>query len=594
MESEKKKVGSYLLGEPLGRGGMGVVYRGRHATLPREVAIKSVGARGRHDLRSLRHRFEREAVVQSQLDHPGIVKVYDYVVSEQAYYIVMEYVEGHSLGQVIAKQGGPLPTERALDLFEQILEAVAYAHTFVYKDVNGAEHRGLVHRDLKPPNILVTPAQKVKIADFGLVKLVGSEADTSGIAYGSPHYVSPEQARGEKVDQRSDIYSLGVILYEMLTGSPPFDGSEGTDQKKRTEILRAHAEREPLPPSASNPEITPAVEKVILRALEKKPERRYATAEEFYLALRAARGREVPSTSSFSKAKEDASPAGQYTGPLGAVTGEVLRDDYHTQPITSIICAGCGSEVGDNDKECSACGRTLGASHATDRLVRRAQGRPGRDWVLVAGVFSLMLVLTLAAFYFLGGRSRGDLAAAPAAQVPAQAPTAVEPSPQSTPPAVAASGPVVNLKPRAEVDSSYDGYNAKPLTDGVTDVRRVRAMRYNQGNWVSAESPEPHWISLTLERPALVTTVYVYWGFDRDRFMPSRQVELQVPEGTGDGWRTIARLETSGHYDRAAFEFEPVLASALRIVQPAQQGPSNRPFVMWVREVEVFGRPATP
>src|SRR5918999_4105743 len=147
MESGKR-VGSYVVEEAVGRGGMGVVYRGRHATLPRAVAIKSISPRGTHDLRRLRHRFEREAFVQAQLDHPGVVKIYDYVVSEQTYFIVMEFVEGRSLAQLIADERGPLDTDRALDLGEQILEAVSYAHTFAYRDERGETHHGLVHRDL--------------------------------------------------------------------------------------------------------------------------------------------------------------------------------------------------------------------------------------------------------------------------------------------------------------------------------------------------------------------------------------------------------------------------------------------------------------
>src|SRR5687767_781928 len=117
----ESKVGNYIVGKLIGRGGMGIVYRGRHLTLPREVAIKSINARGGRDLRRLRHRFEREAYIQSQLDHPAIVKIYDYIVAEQTYHIVMEYVEGRSLAQLIASEGRPLPVERALDLFEQIL-----------------------------------------------------------------------------------------------------------------------------------------------------------------------------------------------------------------------------------------------------------------------------------------------------------------------------------------------------------------------------------------------------------------------------------------------------------------------------------------
>src|SRR3989440_7954160 len=165
MESGRK-VGSYVVEEPVGRGGMGVVYRGRHEKLPRVVAIKSINPRGTHDLRRLRHRFEREAYVQSQLDHPGIVKIYDYIVAEQTYYIVMEFVEGRSLAHLLQREVCPLPTERALDLFEQMLGSIAYAQEFVYQDQDGSSHRGLIHRDLKPANMLITPDDRVKISGF--------------------------------------------------------------------------------------------------------------------------------------------------------------------------------------------------------------------------------------------------------------------------------------------------------------------------------------------------------------------------------------------------------------------------------------------
>jgi serine/threonine-protein kinase len=286
-------IGSYRIEERIGRGGMGVVYRGQHTKLPREVAIKSINPRaGEHDLRSLRHRFEREAYIQSQLDHPGIVKIYDYIVAEQTYYIVMEYVEGRSLAQLLKQEGGPLKAERALALFDQILTAVVYAHTFTYQDQDGGAHRGIIHRDLKPPNILVTPEDKIKITDFGIVKVVGSETtDTFGAAYGSPRYVSPEQAEGLEVDQRSDIYSLGVILYEMLTGAPPF-GNE-REPRTRTEILRAHVEEPPSLPTEINPLIPLEVEDIILRALEKDPAGRYATAADFLRAIKTARERDA-------------------------------------------------------------------------------------------------------------------------------------------------------------------------------------------------------------------------------------------------------------------------------------------------------------
>src|ERR671932_2073900 len=260
-------IGSYVIGERIGRGGMGEVFRGRHTKLPREVAIKSINPRtGEHDLRRLRHRFEREAFIQSQLDHPGIVKIYDYIVAEQIYYIVMEYVEGRSLAQLLAQEVKPLPVERALYLFDQILTAVSYAHSFTYKDQDGNSHRGIIHRDFKPANVLVTPHDRIKITDFGIVKLVGADTtDTFGSGYGSPRYPSPEQAEGLPVDQRSDIYSLGVILYEMLTGAPPFGNPD--DKLTRTEILRAHVGREPRKPSELNPDVSPEIESIVLHAL---------------------------------------------------------------------------------------------------------------------------------------------------------------------------------------------------------------------------------------------------------------------------------------------------------------------------------------
>lgn len=586
-----KRVGSYVIEEPVGRGGMGVVYRGRHEKLPRVVAIKSINPRGTHDLRRLRHRFEREAYVQAQLDHPGVVKIYDYIVSEQTYFIVMEFVDGRSLAQCIAEHPGGLGTERALDLFEQILVAVSYAHTFVYRDESGTTHQGIVHRDLKPPNIMVTDGDRIKVTDFGIVKLVGASAtDTSKIAYGSPRYVSPEQAAGEQLDQRSDIYSLGVILYEMLTGEPPFGGRAGTkDGWSRTEILRAHRELPPRPPTALNPEVPPSIEKLVLRALEKKPERRFNTAADFLRAVRKARGREVTGPIEEGTVTSHP-PAAKGTGGLGEATDELTGDPYHTQPLSAEgsgeaeVCRVCGATVDEDDEVCTECGHDLTASPATAALARQeatARNRGGQGLRLF-GV-SVALLLLLASLVYLV--SSFDLT------VPKEGATSKTPTPQPTPtPAAPPPAPpagVATLTSAVKVDSSYDGYNERPLNDGVIDVREIAAKRYNQGNWVSAESPEPHWIELGFKKPERVTAVYIYWGFDKDRYMPSRSVELQVADG--GGWRTVSTLEPGGNFDRAAFEFAPFVAERVRLFQPAQSGPQNRPFVMWVREVQAFG-----
>jgi hypothetical protein len=594
-------IGSYRIEERIGRGGMGVVYRGQHTKLPREVAIKSINPRaGDHDLRALRHRFEREAYIQSQLDHPGIVKIYDYIVAEQTYYIVMEYVEGRSLAQLLKQEGGPLVCERALALFDQILTAVVYAHTFTYQDQDGAAHRGIIHRDLKPPNILVTPDDHIKITDFGIVKVVGSETtDTFGAAYGSPRYVSPEQAEGLEVDQRSDIYSLGIILYEMLTGAPPF-GNE-REPRTRTEILRAHVEEPPPLPTEINPLIPLEVEDIILRALEKDPAGRYATATDFLRAIRTARERDA------GEVVEAAATQPKTYRPVGThelyeTVDNTVRHDYITQPIRSGACPACGTEAEEDEELCRACGAELGASPATTKLAHlrtkpappphRGDAPPAAapsargKWV-VGGLIALML-LSGVLIYLRFAREAERRAAA---RTPAQTADTQTPAPKVSATAATPGTPASLTElsaSRIVVDSSYDGYGSKPLHDGIIDVKRISGMRYNEGNWASAETHEPHWIELHLSDPARVSAVYVYWGFDRDRFVASRRVELQTPDGRG-GWQTISTIEPGSNYDRTAFEFAPVETDSVRILQPAQQGPPGRPFVMWVREVKIFG-----
>jgi serine/threonine protein kinase len=578
-------IGSYRIEEIIGRGGMGVVYRGHHTKLPREVAIKSINANTNRDLRRLRHRFEREAYVQSQLDHPGIVKIYDYIVAEQTYYIVMEYVEGRSLAQVLAREMSPLPVDRALDIFEQILTAIGCAQTFVYRDQDGSMRRGLIHRDLKPANILIGPDDHVKITDFGIVKLVGSEnTDTFGGAYGSPQYVSPEQAEGRQLDQRSDIYSLGIILYEMLTGKPPFD--DGETSLARTEVLHAQVERAPLPPSKKNEEITPELEKAILCALEKEPGKRFETATEFLRAIRHARGREtgdLPECETEPPSRAHVGTQEIYDSTIGEHGDETARQTYVTQPIRALICGSCGADSAPDDKHCPQCGHELNASPATanltrqDALVQESKHRAFL-WIAVA-LFALALVAGI--IYY--ARPASAPVAGPAVS------TAESPAPTVQTPAPVPGNPsLVELKPaHVEVDSSFEGYSAAPLTDGETDVREIGRKRYNAGNWASAETPGPHWIEFSFERPVRLTAVYLYWGFDRSRFMPSRHVQLQVPDEHGE-WRSISNMNPGDDYDRTAFEFAPATITRARIFQPAQQGPVNRPFVMWVREVKTF------
>ncbi|MCA1613026.1 MAG: protein kinase [Acidobacteria bacterium] len=600
--SSETIIGSYRIEELIGRGGMGVVFRGRHTKLPREVAIKSISPRAApQDLRSLRTRFEREAFIQSQLDHPGIVKIYDYIVAEQTYYIVMEYVEGRSLAQLLAAEPGRMPLERALYLFDQILTAVAYAHSFTYKDGDGHAHRGVIHRDLKPANLLVTPQDRVKVTDFGIVKLVGAETtDTFSAGYGSPRYVSPEQAEGSPVDQRSDVYSLGVILYEMLAGGPPFGG--GGENLSRTEILRAHISRAPRPPSEINPEVTPDVEAIILRALDKDPAKRFQTSSEFLRAIRLARARDASDIIEEAQQQQAANATSANfhnvgTHELDAAADSTVRQTYITQPIHGTACSACGSEADPDDDRCRVCGLQLGASDSTARLARESATRSASrgKWV-VAGLVALFLILGPLIYLRFSRDAERRRAAANANAANANAANANAANANAAPTQAPTSAAEVErlarlteLKPaRVLVDSSFDGYNARPLTDDVTDVRRVGEMRYNEGNWASAETPEPHWIELQFDRPVRLAAVYVYWGFDRNRYLPARRVELQTPDGRG-GWRTVSTVEPGGNFDRTSFEFTPVAAQGLRVLQPAQQGPQNRSFIMWVRELKVYG-----
>jgi serine/threonine-protein kinase len=388
-------IGSYQIEARVGRGGMGVVYRGRHTKLPREVAIKSISPRtGEHDLRRLRHRFEREAFVQSQLDHPGIVKVYDYIVAEQTYYIVMEWVEGRSLAQLLAEEARPLPIARTLHLFEQVVAAIAYAHAFTYRDVDGSERRGLVHRDLKPANVLVTPQDQIKITDFGIVKLVGAEhTDTAGADYGTPQYVSPEQAEGLKVDQRSDIYSLGVILYELLAGRPPFGGVD--EPLHRTEILRAHIERPPRPASELNPHISPEIEAVVLRALQKDPAARFRTADDLLRALRRTRQAE---SGEYRLEVHGGLSSYHYVGThelTAPQANDTVRQSYATQSIRRVACPACGAESNGEADACGACGAAL-PPVASQTTPMPAPDQKERGWWLVVVGFIALTLLGLA------------------------------------------------------------------------------------------------------------------------------------------------------------------------------------------------------
>ncbi len=247
----------------LARGGMAEVYLARDHLLDRPVAVKVLSAEFARDP-SFVERFRREARAAANLSHPGIVSVYDWGEAAGTYYIVMEYVEGRSLRDVV-QHSAPLHPHRAAEITGDIADALANAHD-----------KGVVHRDVKPGNVLITPQGHVKVTDFGIARAgVADNLTQTGAVMGTAVYFSPEQAQGFPTDGRSDIYSLGVVLYEMVTSYPPFGGDSPVA------IAYKHVRETPVSPSLLNPDIPPDLEAIILTTLAKNPNDRYQTARDF-------------------------------------------------------------------------------------------------------------------------------------------------------------------------------------------------------------------------------------------------------------------------------------------------------------------------
>lgn len=258
----------YEILEQIGSGGMSVVYKAKCHKLNRLVAIKVLKEEFCNDS-SFVSKFKMEAQSAAGLSHPNIVSVYDVIDEGKLHYIVMELIEGITLKSYIQKKGR-LEIKETIGIAIQVAQGIAAAH-----------EQHIIHRDIKPQNMIISRDGKVKVADFGIARAVSAQTMTSS-AMGSVHYISPEQARGGFSDERSDIYSLGVTMYEMVTGRVPFDGDN------TVAIALAHLEDAVVPPSVYNPEIPMSLERIILTCMEKKPERRYCSAQEVITDLRAA------------------------------------------------------------------------------------------------------------------------------------------------------------------------------------------------------------------------------------------------------------------------------------------------------------------
>lgn len=346
----------YEVGELIGRGGMASVYRGRDLTLGREVAIKILESDLAADA-TFRTRFRLEAQAASRMSHPTIVRVYDAGedvetdadgTTRAVPYIVMELVSGQTLKEIIA--AGPVSIDDAIRYTDGILEALEYSH-----------RAGVVHRDIKPGNVMVTSAGQVKVMDFGIARAVSDSsstvAETTQIL-GTAAYFSPEQAKGEPVDSRADVYSAGVVLYELLTGRPPFRG------ESPVAVAYQHVSETPVAPSEIVDTVPRSLDAVVLRALAKDPYQRYQDAGSFRAALDATRDGRTPSRKQ-----------------VGALTSELY---------------------GANPRQAAETARSL-RQLSTDTTMRRTQAGPPAAWIW-AGIAVIAVVLISVLFWVLNNR----------------------------------------------------------------------------------------------------------------------------------------------------------------------------------------------
>src|ERR1051325_10718136 len=263
-------IGTYEITEKIGEGGMGAVFNGKDTMLEREVAIKMLRPDFTRDAEIV-ERFRSEAITLAKLNHPNIATLHNFFRHQDDYFMVMEFVRGTTLEGLI-KKNGALPADHAVHLFGQALEGIGHAHMM-----------GIIHRDIKPANIMLTDKGSIKVMDFGIARVLGTTRMTrQGTIIGTVEYMAPEQIKGQDSDSRTDIYSLGILLYEILTGRVPF---ESQSENREYGIMMAQINEAPPPPRTLAAHIPLYVEQAIMRALAKNPAARFQTVGEFRVAL---------------------------------------------------------------------------------------------------------------------------------------------------------------------------------------------------------------------------------------------------------------------------------------------------------------------
>jgi serine/threonine-protein kinase len=363
MEEPRRLGGRYELGHVLGRGGMAEVYLAQDTRLGRTVAVKTLRADLARDP-SFQARFRREAQSAASLNHPAIVAVYDtgedYIDGVSIPYIVMEYVDGSTLRELL-HSGRKLLPERSMEMTIGILQALEYSH-----------RNGIVHRDIKPANVMLTRNGQVKVMDFGIARAMGDSGMTmtqTAAVIGTAQYLSPEQAKGEQVDARSDLYSTGCLLYELLTVRPPFVGDSPVA------VAYQHVREEAQPPSVFDPEITPEMDAIVLKALVKDPNYRYQSADEMRADIEACLdGQPVAATAAMGSVGYGAGYGGYHQG---------YGDD---QPTTAMSPAGATSMLPPMNPDDG------GYGYDGDRPDRRRQKKNQQSTILLIAAAVLVLI----------------------------------------------------------------------------------------------------------------------------------------------------------------------------------------------------------
>lgn len=313
------QLGRYeVLGE-LGQGAMGIVYRAKDPLIDRVVAIKTINlGLAQEEKEEYEGRFYQEAKAAGRLNHPNIVTIYDVGKSDDIAYIAMEFLQGRELRDIM-NDSGVLPVDQVLDIVAQVALGLAYAH----------EHE-IVHRDIKPSNIMVIRDGHVKITDFGIARMASSAVRTqTGMVLGSPKYMSPEQVMGKAIDQRSDIFSLGVMLYEMLTGQAPFNG------ENVNAIMYQTLNAVPAPPNTLNPAVPEMINFIMAKALAKGLEDRYQNAKDFAVDLRACRDT-LPRSSQQIDVSQTSVGGERKLPDAIAITGSKEASDEEAKPTPTV------------------------------------------------------------------------------------------------------------------------------------------------------------------------------------------------------------------------------------------------------------------